>query len=112
VANGADACGDPILSTGFNLDEAESCGFSAQGDLTSTPAKLKSLADNGGPLIGPPSLTVHTLTHALRKRSKAVNHVPKSQCEDAAGKRLRTDQRAVRRPAGRKCDAGAYERRS
>jgi CSLREA domain-containing protein len=111
VANGADACDEPVISTGFNLDESASCGFAAQGDLPSTPAKLKPLDDNGGPAIGPPGLAASTLTHALKKRSKAVNLVPKSECDDAAGKRIKTDQRGVRRPAGGDCDGGAYERR-
>jgi hypothetical protein len=33
------------------------------------------------------------------------------KCKDAGGKRLRKDQRGVKRPQGKRCDSGAYERK-
>jgi hypothetical protein len=61
--------------------------------------------------VAPPALTSSTLTHALRKASDAVDRVPKAKCEDAAGKRLRVDQRRSPRPGGKRCDSGAFERK-
>ena len=55
--------------------------------------KSEGLADNGGP----------TDTIALKKSSKAVDRVPVNGCPTV-------DQRRADRPAGKKCDAGAFER--
>jgi CSLREA domain-containing protein len=56
--------------------------------------KLGALADNGGP----------TKTQALKPGSPAIDAVPRSGANCSA-----TDQRAVARPNGPRCDIGAYE---
>ncbi|MDQ3759593.1 MAG: hypothetical protein M3331_06605, partial [Actinomycetota bacterium] len=56
------------------------------------------LRDNGGP----------TETIGLKRSSPAVDLVPKPRCKIADGR----DQRGFKRPAGKKCDAGAFERRA
>jgi hypothetical protein len=111
IDNGLTACNDAIATTGYNVDAGTSCGLGVVGDTIGTSGRLKPLADNGGPLVGLPALAGPALTHALKKSSPAIDRVPKRKCVDAAGKRLRKDQRAVRRPQGRRCDSGAYERK-
>jgi len=92
-SGGADNCGGfiALVSLGHNLEQGASCDFAGPGDI-SGPARLGPLADNGGP----------TKTHALRRRSKAINHGKNSECPSI-------DQRGVHRPQGRRCDIGAYE---
>ena len=58
--------------------------------------KLGVLGSNGGP----------TATIPLRPGSRALNAIPESQCT------VGRDQRGVRRPQGRRCDIGAYERKT
>jgi hypothetical protein len=60
------------------------------------------LANNGGP----------TQTIALLRGSPALNAIPKGQngCATATD-RIATDQRGVKRPQGKKCDIGAYEKK-
>jgi hypothetical protein len=101
VANsstGSNCAGTISESFGHNLDSANSCKFTAVGDLTKTDPNLGSLADNGGP----------TQTMALLSGSPAT---------DAGGTTATgcpaVDQRGVARPdesadAGA-CDIGAYE---
>jgi CSLREA domain-containing protein len=88
----------PFTSAGFNLESANTCGFTAAGDLTNTDPKLGPLQDNGGP----------TPTRALPANSPAVDA---GSCSDVAGNPVSTDQRGVARPqpAGGNCDIGAFE---
>jgi CSLREA domain-containing protein len=90
-------CWSPVESLGYNLDHDGSCGLHAPGDLPNTDPLLGPLADNGGP----------TRTHALRRGSPAVDHVPAAACAEAV------DQRGVPRPQpdqrASPCDVGAYE---
>ena len=60
-------------------------------DIINVPARLRGLADNGGP----------TFTHALRSGSRAIN---------TGGGCPGVDQRGLPRPLGGRCDMGAYER--
>ena len=53
----------------------------------------ESFQDNGGPAP----------THALGEGSVAIDVVPTSDCGEV-------DQRFYKRPAGDRCDAGAFER--
>jgi hypothetical protein len=57
------------------------------------------LADNGGP----------TPTVALLPESPAIDAIPVSDCLDADGAPLPTDQRGTARPQGAACDIGAFE---
>jgi len=91
--NGTTNCdGGVMTSNGYNLEDANTCGFSATGDITDTNPLLGPLADNGG----------DTLTHALLGGSPAIDN---GTC--VAG--ITTDQRGVTRPQGGTCDMGAYE---
>ncbi len=81
-----------LTSLGYNVVSDASCAdMTAPGDLTSTPANLGPLQDNGGP----------TFTHALLIGSPAINHAP--LCGVA------TDQRGIARPQLGTCDSGAFE---
>jgi hypothetical protein len=84
-----DDCGGAApLGTGFNLSRDMDCAFeSPMGRLG-----LAKLKDNGGP----------TDTVAISKKSVAFNGSTK-HCTSR-------DQRGVRRPQGKRCDIGAYER--
>jgi hypothetical protein len=79
----------PILFSGNNLSNDESCGDEdayGVGD-----PKLGPLANNGGP----------TKTHALSPNSPALD--AGTACTET------TDQRYVARPQGASCDLGAFE---
>jgi hypothetical protein len=89
-------------SLGHNLsDDAFCTGFlTDSSDSNSTPAGLDTgLKNNGGP----------TQTVALLSGSPAVNAIPLTNCTDASGRVVATDQRGVTRPQGTACDIGAYE---
>jgi CSLREA domain-containing protein len=89
-------CAATVTSLGHNLltDPVGCTGFDRPSDrLTATP-KIGALGSHGGP----------TQTVPLKMGSPAVG---------AGGKRCpHTDQRGVVRPQGRRCDIGAFERRS
>jgi CSLREA domain-containing protein len=97
-----------ISSNGHNLESANTCGFTATGDLIDTSPLLGPLQDNGGP----------TSTHALMPGSPAVDAgnpaVPGSGGDACAA----VDQRGAPRPVDGDgdlspvCDIGAYEYQS
>jgi hypothetical protein len=93
-----------VASQGYNLysDSANSCNLTGTGDSQAAHARLKHLANNGGP--------VQTL--ALKMASPATNAGDPHGCTDAYGQALATDARGVARPQPRhgRCDIGAYER--
>ncbi len=91
-----------IVSGGYNIESpGDTCGFDQTGDQAGVPdPMLGELADNGGP----------TMTHALLPGSDAIDQVPVGDCLDADGAPLATDQRGEPRPAGSRCDVGAFER--
>lgn len=98
VANstsGGNCAGGAITSLGYNLDSANTCVFSATGDLTTTAPLLGPLANNGG----------KTWTHALLAGSPAINRIPLGA--NGCGTTLTTDQRGY--PRFTPCDVGAYE---
>ncbi|MGA7966709.1 MAG: choice-of-anchor Q domain-containing protein [Gammaproteobacteria bacterium] len=90
--------GQPFVSHGYNLEDADTCGLSAIGDQTNTIPMLESLAMNGGP----------TETMALPQASPAVDTGSNADCPN-------NDQRDSLRPADGKldgnfiCDIGAFE---
>ena len=85
--------GGYITSTGHNLEDADTCGLDASGDLS-----------NADPLLGPLTNDGNTWVHPLLLGSPAVDG---GVC--VVG--ITTDQRGVGRPQGMagKCDIGAYE---
>jgi hypothetical protein len=91
-------CDKAVISNGYNLENANSCGLAAAGDLVNTDPRLQPLQNNGGP----------TRTHALPPGSPAVDAGTNS---GAPG----IDQRIVSRPQDGNndgtatCDIGAYE---
>ena len=95
---GSDNCFGAITSGGHNLEDADTCGFTAPGDLIDSDPLLGPLADNGG----------DTATHALLAGSPAVDAGDGGECPE-------TDQRGVARPidgnrdGAAVCDIGAYE---
>jgi hypothetical protein len=94
------ACGvlaGDFHSNGYNVaPNTFGCDLEGPGDKLADPLLDDSLEDNGGP----------TDTIKLKKNSPAVNLIPAKKCRPAQGE----DQRRYRRPAGRRCDSGAYER--
>jgi hypothetical protein len=89
-------CVGPLTSQGNNLEDTNTCGFNQPGDLPGTPTGLDpaGLQDNGGP----------TQTVKILQTSAAFNGVTVGICPPAA-----TDQRAIVRPQGPRCDIGAVE---
>jgi len=85
-------CDAHILSQGYNLESADTCGLSASGDKINLDPRVGALQNNGGA----------TLTHALGLDSPARDAGTNSGCPA-------TDQRGVARPQGASCDIGAYE---
>jgi hypothetical protein len=64
---------------------------------------MRPLGSYGGP----------TQTHALRKASPMIGVIPKSKCHEGGGVDpvpIRRDQRGVKRPQGKRCDIGSFER--
>lgn len=105
VAQNGSNCFGELRSEGANIDSGVTCNFSAPGDQTSTDARLRPLAGNGG----------FTLTHALPAGSPAIDQGDLIGCIDYVGYYLATDQRGyVRDVDGNidgdiRCDVGAYE---
>jgi hypothetical protein len=87
-------------SNGYNLiGGGYTSPFDSPGDQTGiTNPYLGPLANNGGP----------TQTHAVLKVSRALNAIPKNAA--GCGTQITKDQRGIKRPQGKKCDIGAYEK--
>lgn len=83
-----------VFSLGYNIDNSNTCGLNATGDIINTNPLLSAAgpASNGGP----------TETIALQSSSPARDAGSPSTC-------LATDQRGTVRPNGGACDIGAYE---
>lgn len=91
VGNNCGRSGGVLTSLGHNLENANSCGFNAAGDLPNTAPRLGPLAANGG----------STPTHALLPNSAAIDRGA-PDCPNV-------DQRGIARPQGVACDIGAFE---
>jgi hypothetical protein len=90
-----------ITSAGYNIESAETCGFTGTDDEQNTDPLLQALADNGGA----------TWTHALGSGSVAIDDIPDGTngCSSAS-----VDQRGglrieVTGEGTETCDIGAYE---
>lgn len=98
AANGDANCNAPLLTLGYNLEDADDCGLDAgMNDLLFSDPLLAPLADNGG----------DTLTHALDPASPAIDAADDGACTDY-------DQRGRPRVDGDfdgdiTCDIGAFE---
>jgi hypothetical protein len=91
-----------LVDGGYNIDDGTSCGFSsANNSFPSTNPLLdpNGLANNGGP----------TKTIKLLEGSPAINAIP--QGTNGCGTEVKTDQRGVSRPQGKKCDISAFEKK-
>jgi Ca2+-binding RTX toxin-like protein len=94
AANEGADCGGVVRSRGHNIGGDGTC-FRGATDLRRARPKLAPLADNGGPVW----------TMAVPSGSPALN------AGFAAGASCGgVDARGVPRPAGSRCDVGAYER--
>lgn len=98
---GGDCSGAPINDGGYNISDDGSCVDPNVATSKTTDPKLdpNGLQDNGGP----------TQTIALQSDSPAVNYIPKG--ENGCGTEIKTDQRGVKRPQGKGCDVGSFEKR-
>jgi predicted outer membrane repeat protein len=87
-----------VQDDGLNL-QFQSSG--CPGSIPTTDPNLSPilLANNGGP----------TPTIALLNSSPAIDAIPLPDCIDQEGNPIKTDQRGFGRPAGPKCDIGAFE---
>jgi CSLREA domain-containing protein len=98
--------GGNFTDFGYNLEDADSCSFTATGDIVNTDPLLGPLKDNGG----------RTYTHALFVGSAAIDGGNPNGCTEVDGvTELMTDQRGFSRSVdGNRdsiplCDIGAYE---
>ena len=89
---GFENCVGSPLSVGGNVDSLDQCNFHAGSDHVNIDPLLGPLADNGGPVA----------TMALEAGSPAIDAGLNSGCPA-------TDARGVLRPAGVRCDSGAFE---
>jgi hypothetical protein len=93
ISNGSSSCaGAPLISLGNNLDSGHSCGFTAPGDIQGRDPRLGRLADQGG----------FTRVYPLQPGSPGIDAYGPARC-------LGDDQRGTARPAGPRCDIGAFE---
>jgi predicted outer membrane repeat protein len=112
--NTADNCDNngTITSYNYNLEDTDTCSFSAGADKPSTDPLLGPLADNGGPTR---CAGQALWTHALPKNSPAIDA---ASCTDVGGITVTADQRGYARPvdiagvanAAGGCDIGAHEK--
>jgi CSLREA domain-containing protein len=87
-------------SDGHNLEDANTCGFTAPGDRANSPAALGPLAPNGGP----------TQTHLLNLSSAALDTgVANGLTVDQRGVARTADLAAFANGAGDGTDIGALE---
>jgi hypothetical protein len=100
VAANGQGCDGRVTSNGYNLTDDLRCTFGATGDMTSDDPHLGVLAGNGG----------DTATVAPTSGSAAIDAGNPGGCADpSSGSLLTSDQRGMRRPAGGRCDIGAFE---
>ena len=96
-ANAPQNCIFFVSSGGYNLDSDGTCGLRTSHDINLLDPLLGPLQGNGG----------ITETMAPGAGSPAIDAIPKGA--NGCGTTLKTDQRGVARPQGKRCDIGAYE---
>jgi hypothetical protein len=89
------------VSAGHNLGGTHDCGLTRSSDQENVNPRLGQLQDNGGP----------TDTLALKPRSRAIDHASPMPLGSGVTACPKADQRGVKRPQGRRCDIGAFERK-
>ena len=94
AANDGRDCDGRMASRGHNLGGDGTC-FRGRTDLRAARPRLGALADNGGP--------VATMLLGAGSAAIGAGYPSGRSCGGA-------DARGVPRPAGRRCDIGAYER--
>lgn len=92
VPNNCTTSGPAIASSGGNLEDTNTCSFTAPGDRVSTDPLLGALRNNGG--VG--------RTQAPLPSSPVFGLARPELCSAS-------DQRGVARPVGGACDSGAFE---
>jgi Zn-dependent metalloprotease len=102
-------CTGPITSAGYNF-----IGSLDSGDCTFTPTTGDIVGPSYLPPIDPLLTPLQnnggfTLTHALYSISRAFNAGNPATPGSGGDACFATDQRGVARPAGGRCDIGAYE---
>jgi hypothetical protein len=88
--------GGTLTDGGYNLEDADSCGFSSTS-ITDTNPLFLGFGSYGG----------STPTVALHSDSPAVDYIPVGV--NGCGTTLITDQRGFTRPQGLGCEVGAFE---
>ncbi len=91
AGNSPSNCDSGVVSNGYNLEDGDTCGFTATGDQQNTD-----------PLLGPLSKSGDTLVYALQPGSPAIDA---GLCVPG----IDVDQRGAPRPFNTACDVGAYE---
>jgi hypothetical protein len=101
ASDGGD-CSGHVTSEGYNvIGNLYGCAIQGDrtGNISARDPKVGDLTGNGGP----------TRTMALLPGSPAVDAGRPGNCLDTSGQPLTTDQRGFARPAGGRCDIGAFE---
>ncbi len=93
-----------ILSAGYNLERANTCGLSDATDLTSTDPLLGPLGFGQDPVTGP-----HVLVHIPAYNSPAVDSIPAAQCAVAVDQENRARPQEGNGVPPADCDRGAVE---
>ena len=91
-----------LIDSGYNVEDADTCGFS----------KTNHSLVKTDPLLSPPgNYSGYTWTLALLPNSPAIDMIPFGT--NGCGTDVASDQRGVQRPQGiySECDAGAFESR-
>jgi hypothetical protein len=83
-------CDAAVKSSGHDLEDEDTCGFTGKGDKVNKNPEIRDLAQNGGP----------TETIALKSDSPAIDHAGRKSSP-------KRDQRGFKRDG--KPDIGAYE---
>ena len=97
---GSENCGAASQSFGHNVEDRNQCFVApATGDKIDTDPLLGTLA----------SSPTASSTLALAPSSPAINAIATANCVNQLGVAVTRDQRAVPRPQGTACDAGAFE---
>jgi predicted outer membrane repeat protein len=101
ILSGSGLCVGPIISTGYNVADDDTCNLTAAGDLQNANPLLGNLANNGGP----------TQTFMPQAGSPAIDRVPNAACVALAATNNNQDQRGAPRPEsnGLPCDSGSVE---